>query len=90
MMRLRSIAGPGDVEKIEENYKRLRAETARNDLNPELYLYSALFELREYDRLDQALAALPQQHPGNPEARATLDHYRKLLRDAPGLQEPAK
>lgn len=82
MMRLRSVATASDVEKIEETYRRLRAEAARNDINPELYLLSSLFEIRELDRVEQALADLQQRQRGNPEVGSVVALYSKAIKNA--------
>jgi hypothetical protein len=82
MMRLRSVASAANVEKIEENYKRMRLEAARNDINPDLYLLSSMFEIRELDRVERALADLQQRQRGNPDAGIVVALYNKALRNA--------
>lgn len=82
MMRLRSVATAEDVARIESNYKQMRMEADRNDLNPELYLLSAMFEIRELERMEQALADLQRTHMGNPEAGLLLALYQKALKNA--------
>ena len=82
MMRLRSVASATDVERIEENYKRLRLEASPNDFNPDLYLLSSMFEIRELDRVEQALADLQKRHRGNPDVGVVVALYNKALKNA--------
>lgn len=82
MMRLRSVATAEDIAKIENNYKRMRMEADRNDLNPELYLLSAMFEVRELERVEQALADLQRTRPGSQEVGLLSALYQKALRNA--------
>jgi hypothetical protein len=82
MMRLRSVPGSADVEKAIETYRRMRAEASPNDINPDLYLLSSMFEMRELDRVDQALADLQQRQRGNPDVAVVVTLYNKALRNA--------
>jgi hypothetical protein len=82
MMRLRSVATAADVEQIEENYQRMRLEATGDDINPELYLLSSLFELRELDKVDRALAELQQRQRGNPDVALVAALYAKALHNA--------
>jgi len=66
MLRLRAVGPVGDLAAVEASYEKLRGAAESSDLSPELYLFSALFEMRQYDRLEKALANLQQIHPANP------------------------
>lgn len=79
--RLRSIEGGGSLERIEESYRRMRKEADQGDLNPELFLLSALFEIREIARVEQVLADLRMSHPADQEARVVISLYQKALRN---------
>lgn len=81
MMRLRSVATAEDIGKIENNYKRMRMEADRNDLNPELYLLSAMFEIKELERIEQILGELKATRPGNPEVGLLVALYQKALKN---------
>lgn len=80
--RLRAIATPDALAKIDENYKRLRMEASADDLNPEMYRLSALYELKAFDQLEAALRDLESSRPGNREAKVLLSLYRKALTSA--------
>lgn len=82
MTRLRSVATPEMVANVETTYKRMRLEADRGDLAPELYLLSSLFELREFDRVEQTLADLQATRPANPEAKLLIALYQRALRNA--------
>ncbi len=82
MMRLRSVATAADVEKIEENYRRMRLDAGGKDINPDLYLLSSMFEIRELERVEQALADLQQRQRGNPDIGSVVALYNQALRNA--------
>lgn len=82
MMRLRAVGATQDSAKVDENYRRMRQEAAPEDLNPELYLLSSLLELRDFDRLQQALADLQKNRPGDRQAAALVALYDDALRAA--------
>jgi hypothetical protein len=82
MMRLRSVATESDVEKVEENYRRMRQEAAANDLNADLYLLSSMYELREFGKVEQALADLQQRQKGNADVAGIVALYTKALKTA--------
>lgn len=79
--RHRSLGSENSIEKIEGDYRRMRMEAAAGDLNPELYLLSALFELREIERVEQVLADLRASRPGDQEARIIVALYQKALKN---------
>lgn len=80
-VRLRSIASPEALAKLDSTYNRMRLESARNDLNPELFLLSGLFELRELERVEQVLRDLKQARPGDPEVAFMTSLYQKALKN---------
>ena len=78
-MRSRSIGAANSIEKIENSYRRMRMEAAQGDLNPELFLLSALFEMREIDRVEQVLSDLRASRPADQEARIVIALYQKAV-----------
>jgi hypothetical protein len=78
--RLRAIATPEAIAKVEESYKRLRMEAAANDLNPEMYRLSALFEMKAYDEVEIALRELESSRPNHSESKLLVALYRKAGR----------
>ncbi len=80
--RLRAISTPEAVDKVEETYRRLRVEAADDDLNPEIYRLSALYEMKAYAALESAVSSLESARPGNKEARQLASLYREVLRMA--------
>lgn len=82
VIRLRAIATPQAIAKVEANYQQMRANAAREDLNPELYLLSGMFELRQLDRVEETLASLNQTRPKDPEVKLIASLYRRAIKDA--------
>lgn len=80
-VRLRSIPTPDAIAKLDINYKQLRADTAADDINPEIFLLSGLLELRQLDRIEEVLSSLKTSHPGNMEASVLTSLYRKTLKN---------
>ncbi len=81
-IRTRSVAAPDALARLEATYRDLRGKAGADDLEPEAYLLSALFELREMDRVEKLLSELKQDRPGNPEAALLVALYRKAVRNA--------
>lgn len=79
--KLRSISGGGSIERIDSSYRKMRKEAVPGDLNPELFLLSALFELREIDRVEQVLSDLRATHPADQEARIVIALYQKAVKN---------
>ena len=80
--RMRSVAAPDALARLEATYQELRGRAAADDMEPEAYLLSALFELRELDRVEKLLGEMKQERPGNPEAALLVALYRKAVRNA--------
>ncbi len=82
VMRLRAIATPEAIAKVEDTYKRLRLEAAADDLAPEMYRLSALFDMKAYDALEVAVNELETSRPSHSEAKLLANLYRKALKNA--------
>jgi hypothetical protein len=83
VMRTRSVPAPDAIAKLEDSYRALLpARTGPDDLGPEVYLLSGLFEMRELDRVEQVLGELKQERPKNMEAALLISLYRKAVRNA--------
>lgn len=80
--RTRAIGSFGGTAQVEATYRRLRLEAARGDLDPELYLLSGLFELREFDRIEQVVAELRKSRPNDPQVGMIVALYKKAIRNA--------
>ena len=79
--RTRSLGTPEAIARLESDYRRMRMESTPDDLNPEMYRLSSLLEMREKERLEQALKELPRLYPGNMEAHLLLSLYRKSIKE---------
>lgn len=81
VMRLRAIATPEAIAKVEDAYKRLRMEAPADDLTPEMYRLSALFDMRAYEALDVAVRELEALRPTHGEAKLLANLYRNALKN---------
>lgn len=79
--RLRAIPTPEALAKIDENYRRMRMEAVANDLNPEMYRLSALFEMKAYDAVEAAVRDMEQSRSHHGEVAVLAALYRKALRN---------
>lgn len=82
MVRLRSVATAEDVVRVDSTYRQLRLDADADDINPELYLLSAMFELQKFDRVEQAMTELRRTHAGNADAAAAVALYGKAVKNA--------
>ena len=64
----------------------MRLERGGGDIKPELYLLSAMFELREFDRVEAALADLERDHARNPDVPPVVLIYTKAIKNARAAQ----
>jgi len=80
--RLRAVHSPDAVAKLEETYQDLRVRAGRDELEPEMYLLSALYEMRELDRVEKVLGSLKQDWPNSSEAALLIALYRKAVKNA--------
>ena len=88
-VRLRSLPEP--AARVEAEYLALREQSDPADLNPELYRLAGLFELREFGRVEQALAELRERRPGDEQVELLAQLYRRAIRDAREvLESPAR
>ncbi len=79
--RLRSIATPDAIAKVDEAYRRMHLEAAADDLSPEMYRLSALFDMKAYDAVRSAVKDLEMSRPSHSEARLLASLYRKALKN---------
>lgn len=80
--RLRAVSNPDAIARLEDSYQDLRTRAGRDELGPEAYLLSGLYELRELDRVEKVLADLQQGWPNHPEAALLISLYRKAVKNA--------
>lgn len=82
-VRSRSIATPDAIANIENTYRRMRNETPdRSDLNPELYLLSGMFEVRELGRVEQVLSDLQRERGSEQQVKLLVSLYQRAIRNA--------
>ncbi len=79
VVRLRGLPSPATVERIVATYRQLRDWAGANDLSPELYLLSGLFEQHDLDRIQQVLADLARASPSDAQVDQLVAFYRQLV-----------
>lgn len=82
MMRLRGIRSPDAVARLDGEYRDLRTKAAADDITPEIYLLAGLFDLRQYDRVDQELKRITQAFAQDPAMPGLLQLYTRALAGA--------
>jgi len=80
--RLRAVPSADAIVRLEDTYQGLRSRAGPNDLGPEMYLLSGLFEMRELDRVERVIGDLQQERPKHPEAALLVSLYRNAVRNA--------
>lgn len=80
--RLRAVQAQDALLKLEDTYHELRSRAAPDDLGPEMYLLSGLYEMRELERVERVLGDLQQDRRKNPEAALLISLYRKAVKNA--------
>lgn len=82
MIVMRSIATPEKVKAIDDNYANLKKQAEPGEVSPELYLLSALFELKEFDRIRGVLSELGKNYPERSDVKDLIGHYQRMLAQA--------
>lgn len=82
MIRMRSMPATATLESVDSNYADLRKQAEAGDRSPELYLLASYFELREFDRLEDALKQLRDKSPGDAQLAALSALYARAVGDA--------
>jgi hypothetical protein len=70
------------LTEVEQNYARLKAGAPQDDLGAEAYRLAALFELRQWRKVEQAVAELRRDQAGNPTAERLAALYQESVKDA--------
>lgn len=80
--RTRSIGPSLSVEQVKRAYHEMRANSELNDHNPELYLLSAYFEIKEYDLVRVTLNQLEGRYPDDSEIKILKSLYARAINNA--------
>ena len=81
VMRLRAIATPDAIAKLDREYTQMRTTSELGDINPEIFLLSGLFEMRELDRVEALIGEMEVARKNELEARVLISLYRKALKN---------
>jgi len=75
MIRMRSMASPDTVAKLDKQYGDLKRNAEADDTTPEVYLLSGLIELKEFNRAKSVLAELD----GKVGYQPLMDYFSPIL-----------
>lgn len=78
MMRTRSIPTL-DLARLEREYGEMRNQTVASDILPEVYLLSGLFELKQYERIEDELKRITGAYPQDATVPVLRQLYAKAL-----------
>jgi hypothetical protein len=81
VMRLRAIATPDAIAKLDREYTQMRTTSELGDINPEIFLLSGLFDMRELDRVEALIGEMEVARKNELEARVLVSLYRKALKN---------
>ncbi|CAK0766968.1 conserved exported hypothetical protein [Gammaproteobacteria bacterium] len=81
VMRLRAIPSPEEIVSINETYNKMRAESALDDLSPELYFLAGMFELKQFNEVAEKINQLNKNHPKNNQVKVLVSLYNRAIRN---------
>lgn len=65
-----------EVARAKDTYMKMRAQTAADDITPELYLYSVLQDFLMYEDMKPVVEEMVKRQPGNPDVQALADYAK--------------
>lgn len=87
MVRLRALKSDSVIVALEREYQALKAQSAGDDLLPDVYLLAGLFEHGEYARIELELQRINQDFPNNASASSLKNHYQSAIAKLRGKKE---
>lgn len=90
MVTVRSLPSPEQARELDESYAALRSQATDDDVTPELYLLSGLYEMKRYREMKKPLEDIKRRQPDNPEIIAIVNHYTEIMgrkESAPAAEE---
>lgn len=88
MVMVRSLPSPEEARELDESYTALRGQATEDDVTPELYLLSGLYEMKRYREMKKPLEDIKRRQPDNPEIIAIANHYTEIM-ERKGVAAPA-
>lgn len=79
MVRMRAIASPDNLEKLEQQVAQMRSETTPDDHGPDIYLLAGLNGMGMNDRIKEELARLQKAYPADNAIKALAKAYSRTL-----------
>jgi len=65
-----------EVVRAKETYKKMRSQSADDDITPELYLYSVLQDYLMYEEMKPIVDEMLRRQPGNQDVQALAEYAR--------------
>ena len=65
-----------EVRQARETYKKLRAQSAADDITPELYLYAVLQDNLQYEDMKSVVEDMARRQPGNTDVAALVEYVK--------------
>lgn len=65
-----------EVRQAKDTYQKLRAQSAQDDITPELYLYSVLQDHLLYEDMKPVVDDMARRQPGNADVAAMVEYVR--------------
>ena len=90
LKRMRSIPPFDAVVRLDREYAEMRTKTEASDILPEVFLLAGLFDLRQYERVENELKRVATAYPKDPTVPVLLQLYGKALAAARQPAEPNK
>ena len=84
MVFVRALPMREKLRELDDTYAAMRKDAALDDVTPELFLLSGLYELRLYQDMKPVLEEMRQRQPDNAEVKAVYDQYSKVMNAAEG------
>ena len=79
MVRVRSLLTARKIKEATRNYEQMREQAAPDDITPEIYLLTALDELKAFTRMKQPLDEILKRQPNNVEAKQLHAQFMTIL-----------
>ncbi len=82
MVMLRSLDNLAAVDQLHDDYAKFRAEAAKDDTTPEVFLLSGLLDMGDLDGARKVLDDLKARQAMQPQYAPVVEHFSKLIAEA--------
>lgn len=81
MVMVRGVGRSEQIQEMNDAYRQLRTQADKDDITPELYLLTRLYQLRQYKEIPKVLEDMKARQPDNPEVIAAQKQFNAQLQD---------